>query len=88
MEEQKTNLLSVAFESFVYGCCYTAMKTFMVLPEKASAFKKLGGIFIRNYVSKKISEDLVCEINEGYMTAKEIAEAVKNDKEEKVDEDK
>lgn len=80
--ETKGSLLAVGVESFIYGCCYTAMKTFIVLPEKASIFKRIGSMCIKNYISKRVAEDFVCEIDDTYSKVKAIAQAVKEEKEQ------
>lgn len=72
MQKNKISAAKIAFESFVFGCCETAAKSFFWLPEGANIFKKIGRSIICCAVADETTKWATKTVKEGYEAVTEL----------------
>lgn len=77
----RKKMVKMLFESFIFGCCDTAARTFFVLPEGSNIFKKIGKEAICGVVAQKTADAVSGELCELYSAAKDVVNDLEEEEE-------
>ena len=72
MKKIEPTIPVLIFESFVFGCCETAAKSFFWLPDGANIFKRIGRSIICCCVADKTTKWVNETVVEGYEAVNEL----------------